>query len=94
MAKVEINGVTRTAMFDNKLDIAGLLKPGMNEVKITLVCARRNTMGPFHLARDPEPYGVSPDTFTLYGSWDGGKNPKYSDRYAFVFFGLTDIEIG
>lgn len=94
VAKVEINGVTRTAMFDNKLEIAGMLKPGMNEVRITLVCARRNTMGPFHFARDPEPYGVSPDTFTLYGGWDGGKNPKYSDRYAFVFFGLNDIEIG
>jgi len=94
VAKVEINGVTKTAMFDNKIDVTGMLKKGENEVKITLVSARRNTLGPFHVARDVEPFGVGPDTFSKYGAWDGAKNPRYSDRYAFVFFGLTDIEIG
>ena len=94
VAKVEIGGVTRMAMFSDTVDVTGLLKKGANTVKITLVCARRNTMGPFHFARDPEPYGVSPDTFTLYGGWKDGKNPKFADRYAFAFFGLNDIQIG
>ena len=94
VAKIEIGGVEKTALFDNKFDVTGLMKPGMNEIKITLVSARRNTLGPFHVARDVEPFGVGPDTFSKYGGWNGGKNPGYADRYSFVFFGLTDIEIG
>ena len=94
IAKVEIGGVEKMVMFDNKVDITGMLKEGENEVKITLMGARRNTLGPFHVARDVEPFGVSPDTFSKYGAWDGAKNPRYADRYSFVFFGLTDIEIG
>ncbi len=94
VAKVEINGVEKMVMFDNKVDVTGMLKAGENEIKITLVGARRNTLGPFHVARDVEPFGVGPDTFSKYGGWDGAKNPGYADRYSFVFFGLTDIEIG
>ena len=94
VAKVEIGGVTKTIMFGDTVDVTGMLKAGENEVKITLIWARRNTMGPFHYARDPEPFGVSPDTFSLYGTWKDGKSDSYADRYAFAFFGLTDISIG
>ena len=42
----------------------------------------------------PEPYGVSPDTFTHYGHWDNGKCPGYAqDQYAFAPFGITSITL-
>lgn len=94
VAKVEINGVSKLIMFTDTVDVTGMLKEGENEVKITIICARRNTMGPFHYAKDPDPFGVSPDTFSLYGSWQNGKSDRYADRYAFAFFGLNDISIG
>ena len=94
VAKVEIGGETRLTMFDDKVDVTGLLKPGKNAVKITLICARRNSLGPHHSAGDPEPFAVGPDSFTLYGTWKDGKSPRYAERYAFTFFGLEDIRIG
>ncbi|MGI6239421.1 MAG: glycosyl hydrolase [Christensenellales bacterium] len=94
VARVEINGKSAVAMFSDTADIAGMLVPGKNEVRVTIISARRNTLGPFHFARDPEPYGVSPDTFSLYGSWVDGKSERYADRYAFVYFGIDSLEIG
>ena len=94
VAKVEIGGETRLTMFDDKVDVTGLLKPGKNAVKITLICARRKSLGPHHSAGDPEPFAVGPDSFTLYGTWKDGKSPRYAERYAFTFFGLEDIRIG
>lgn len=94
VAKVKIGERETVVMFSDAADVAGMLKPGVNEVEITLICARRNTLGPFHFARDPEPFGVSPDTFSLYGTWKDGKSDWYADRYAFAFFGLTGISIG
>lgn len=94
VAKVKIGVQETTVMFSDTADISGMLKPGINEVEITIICARRNTLGPFHFAPEPEPFGVSPDTFTLYGTWKDGKSELYADRYAFAFFGLTGIEIG
>ncbi len=94
VAKVKIGDRETTVMFSDTADVTGMLKPGANEVEITIICARRNTLGPFHFARDPEPFGVSPDTFSLYGTWKDGKSDFYADRYAFAFFGLTGIAIG
>ena len=94
VAIVEANCQSRVVMFSDTADITGMLHEGENEIKITLIWARRNTMGPFHFAKDPEPYGVSPDTFSLYGTWQDGKSDRYADRYAFTFFGLTDILLG
>lgn len=94
VAKVKVGERETVVMFSDAADISGMLKPGVNDVEITLICARRNTLGPFHFAPDPEPYGVSPDTFSLYGTWKDGKSEKYADRYAFAFFGLTGISIG
>ncbi len=94
VAKVKIGERETVVMFSDAADVSGMLKPGVNEVEITLICARRNTLGPFHFARDPEPFGVSPDTFSLYGTWKDGKSDWYADRYAFAFFGLTGISIG
>lgn len=94
VAKVKIGEREKVVMFSDTADVTGMLKPGVNDVEITLICARRNTLGPFHFAPDPEPFGVGPDTFSLYGTWKGGKSEGYADRYAFAFFGLTGISIG
>lgn len=94
VAKVRVGDRETIVMFSDTADISGMLKPGKNEMEITIISARRNTFGPFHYARDPEPFGVGPDTFTLYGTWKDGKSPAYADRYAFTFFGLTGLSIG
>ena len=95
VAKVSLNGgAEETLMFANALDVAGKLQKGRNQMRVTLLSSYRNLLGPFHFAPDPEPYGVSPDTFTHYGHWDNGKCPGYAqDQYAFAPFGITSITL-
>ena len=33
-------------------------------------------------------------SFTLSGTWQDGKSPKYTNRYAFTRFGIDTIELG
>ena len=81
-------------MFDTACDVSGLLKKGDNTVDVTLYSSYRNVFGPFHFAKDPEPFGVSPDLFSGYGWWkEDGTCEHYTDDYAFVRFGLTGLEL-
>ena len=95
VAKVSLNGgAEEILMFTNALDVAGKLQKGRNQMRVTLLSSYRNLLGPFHFAPDPEPYGVSPDTFTHYGHWDNGKCPGYAqEQYAFAPFGITSITL-
>ena len=96
LAKVRLNGgAEQTLLFDSRADIAGQVRPGENELAITLVSGYRNVFGPFHWAASPEPLSVSPDLFSGYGAWrEGGVSDRYAPTYAFTRFGLTGIAIG
>ena len=73
--------------FNNDLDLAAFLHEGENHLRVRIVNALRNTAGPFHRA-DPEPYGVSPRTFSFENEWNEGTCPGYLPRYAFVKYGI------
>ncbi len=96
LAKVRVNGgPEQTLMFGRTADIAGQVKPGENELTLTLFSSYRNVFGPFHWAASPEPLSVSPDLFSGYGTWrTDGTSDRYIATYAFTRFGLTDITIG
>ena len=57
------------------------------------MASNRNLYGPHHCKRDPEPFGVGPDTFSMYGSWNGGESPRYAPDYAFVRFGVDGLTL-
>ncbi len=87
-ADVSVNGVPAgKIMWNRTLDLAGLLTEGKNEISVTICNSMRNAMGPHH-RHDPEPYGVGPGTFSFEKEWDGRECRGYTDRYAFVKFGL------
>lgn len=75
-------------MFKNKLDLAPFLHEGKNEIEIKLYNSMRNLIGPHHRS-DPEPYAVSPNTFSFEGEWQGEICPEYKERYSFVRFGIN-----
>lgn len=75
-------------MFKNKLDLAPFLHKGINEIEIKLYNSMRNLIGPHHRS-DPEPYAVSPNTFSFEGEWQGEICPEYKERYSFVRFGIN-----
>lgn len=80
-------------MFDDICDLSGYAKKGNNTLKIKLINSNRNLLGPFHYAKDHEPYAVGPSIFDLYGTWKNGKSELYRDSYSFVPFGLQEIVV-
>ncbi len=87
-AAVTVNGVEAgTVFFNDEIDLAPYLKAGENTLGIRMVNSLRNTAGPFHRA-DPEPYGVSPQTFSFEKEWHGADCPAFCERYPFVKYGI------
>lgn len=85
---VWVNGESAGSIFfASSLDLAPYLREGENTIRLRVTNALRNTMGPHHRA-DPEPYGVSPTTFSFEKEWHGTDCPAYCPRYAFVKFGI------
>ena len=95
IAKISVNeSDEQLMMFDTKADISGLVQEGENSLDITLYSSYRNVFGPFHHAKEPEPLSISPMTFARFGTWkQDGTSEDYSSDYAFVRFGLDQIEI-
>ena len=89
-AKAWVNGAYAGLMlFGSTLDITALLHAGENQIELELMGSNRNLFGPHHVAGNPEPTGVSPRTFELFGRWDAdGHCDSYDPSYAFVRFGL------
>ena len=81
-------------MFTDEADISGDVRPGENMMTLELTNSCRNLYGPFHNPDDPESFSISPMSFTLSGTWQDGKSPKYTNRYAFTCFGIDTIELG
>ncbi len=102
---VEMNGVVADtlAWAPFRTEITHLLKPGMNELKVTLVNSLRNLLGPHHHPAG-ELIRVGPDSFTGAGGFpepSGNRNwydlrkttPQlklWSDTYHYIPFGFLD----
>ena len=98
IAEINVNDkfVTKL-MFDNVCDLSDYLVEGENLLTIKLMNSNRNLLGPHHLPGDPDPYGLGPGTFSLYGAWNDedqlGTSRAYCDDYAFVDFGIDSLEL-
>lgn len=88
LADVCVNGKSAgQLMFSSCCELKPFLNEGCNIIKLKLYNSNRNLLGPHH-RHDPEPYGVGPATFSFEKEWHDEKCPSYTDRYAFVRFGL------
>lgn len=93
-ARVFVNGqAAGTLLLKDKLDISDYLHVGENLLEFEFMSSNRNIYGPFHTKGDPEPFGVGPDTFTLYGTWNNGASERYEPSYAFVEFGAQCLQL-
>ncbi len=93
VAQLYINGVKTDITMDIKKDITSYLTKGKNSVRIVLKSSLRNLFGPHHFKPVAEPFGVSPATFTMRGSWGNGISPDYTHVYNSVPFGVNKIEM-
>jgi len=93
VAELYINGERTDLITDNKKEITNLLKIGENDVKIVLHSSLRNFFGPHHYLPEPEPIWLSPVTFTLRGSWNGGIAEEYTHTYNSVPFGVDRVTV-
>jgi len=93
VADVTVNGIKTDITMDTKKDITSLLKAGDNDIEIVLKSSLRNLFGPHHCASAPEPVHVSPRSFTMRGSWNGGISKSYTPVYNSVPFGVDAIEM-
>ena len=94
LAEITLNGKKAGAMMFSNRCLLENLSPGReNTLEITLTNSNRNLLGPFHCKNDPEPGGLSPQTFEMRGEWQDGKCPLYDGRYALAHFGLDKIRI-
>ncbi len=88
-AEVYVNGqFAETLLFKDHCDLSHLLREGKNTVRIKLINARRNQLGPLH-SNAVEPFSVGPRTFTGEKQWKDGEWSGYlKDKYCFVRFGF------
>lgn len=88
VCQVFVNGqYAAQLMFKKHVDLAPYLREGDNTIRLKLYNSNRNLLGPHHFV-EPEPYGVSPTTFSLEKCWEGEQSKLYASRYAFVRFGV------
>ena len=83
-AEIEINGKTKTLLFDTATDVSDMIHEGKNTVRITASTSLRNLMGPHHFAPIDEPELVGPEFFNLSGSWKNGESPLFRPTYSLV----------
>ncbi len=89
---VTVNGnkVSKIMWQPYSADISEFVKPGDNEIEITLTGSLRNLLGPFHLD-EGETHTALPFYFfhkTCIWGWGDGYNHKWVDDYSFVQNGL------
>lgn len=80
-------------LFNQVLDLHPFLQLGKNTLRLELVASNRNLYGPFHLKGEPEPMGVGPDVFNMYGTWENWTSCRYDPDYAFVRFGIDILQL-
>lgn len=93
VAQLFINGVKTDITMNVEKEITSYLQKGKNDIRIVLKSSLRNLFGPHHFKPIPEPFSVSPTTFTFRGSWGAGEAPEYTPVYNSVPFGVDKIEM-
>lgn len=86
---VEINGIKKTILTDNRIPLNGFETIGNTKVKLTLINNLRNLLGPHHLA-EGETYMAMPVQFYKEPCiWNTDAKPEnWSDDYCFVETGI------
>jgi hypothetical protein len=86
VARVCINGrqVGSFGVPPHELDISDVVRPGENEITVTVVTSLRNMLGPHHLPL-VEPQAV--------GTWSFSDREHRVDGYAFVNVGVPALEV-
>ena len=88
--KVEINGIEKWMLTDNKLPLKEFGVEGETKIRLTLVNNLRNLLGPHHqkvgeLVR----YGTGPHRFFKESCvWNRNPEPSWCDEYCFVETGI------
>lgn len=86
--KVEINGVEKVMLTDNRLSLKDFGVQGRIAAKITMINNLRNLLGPHHL-KIGESYSVGPGTFFKEPCvWNKNPGPNWNDDYCFVETGI------
>ncbi len=84
---VEINGIQKTVLMDNRIPLSGFGAKGKTQVRLTLTNNLRNLLGPHHLP-EGECYGVGPHCFFKEPCvWNS--NPSWNEGYCFVETSLS-----
>lgn len=88
---LQVNGLPQPpSVLDDRLPLT-LEKGQENYIELTVTSSLRNLFGPHHLGC--EPGGVDPSCFTMRGTWQDGKSPRYHADYNTVPFGLTAVTL-
>lgn len=86
--KVEINGVERTMLTDNRMSLLPFGVTGRQEIKMTLINNLRNLLGPHHL-KCGESVCVGPNAFYKEPCvWNGDPAKDWNEDYCFVEINL------
>ncbi|MBS7298815.1 MAG: hypothetical protein KIG65_07005 [Eubacteriales bacterium] len=86
--KVEINGITRVMLTDNRLPFDIFNTTGKTKIRLTLINNLRNLLGPHHL-KEGEAYMVGPgDFFQEECVWNRNFRKEWDDDYCFVNTGI------
>lgn len=86
--KIEINGMEKTMITDDKICLGDFGVQGRTKVKFTLVNNLRNLLGPHHL-KEGESYGVGPHSFFKEPCvWHGDPKYQWDEDYCFVTMGI------
>lgn len=85
---VEINGVSKKLISDQKLPLKEFGAAGKTPVKITLVNNLRNLLGPHHL-KEGETYVAGPHSFFKEPCvWSGNPEAQWDEDYCFMEMGI------
>ena len=86
VVRVEINGMEKTLLADNLLELKPFGAQGVTKVRFTLINNLRNLLGPHHV-KEGECYSVVPGDFYKEACvWN--ENPDWEEEYCFVETGV------
>ncbi len=93
--RVIVNGADAGTCFWSPyaVNVAGLLKAGLNTIEFELTQSLRNMLGPHHL-QEGESYAVHTMSFNREANFVGRGAPPYNEGYCFVQVGIDQIQLG
>ncbi len=85
---VEINGVNKTLLTDNRIALSDFGVTGKTKIKLTITNNLRNLLGPHHL-EEGESYAVTPGSFYKENCiWNMNSEEQWIDSYCFCEMGV------